>query len=106
MKKFISDFDIKQVEFEERYENEEYETMTLYFIAPKEWLGDAFPDATHSEISVEYPINHPEPAYEYRGPVKSTYTAIVRMNFRWSVPALRRRIMRSRSIGPIMSSFL
>lgn len=49
-------FDIKRVEFEDRYDSEEYGTTTLYFIAPKEWLGNAYPEAIHSEISVEYPF--------------------------------------------------
>lgn len=63
MKGFIFDFDISKVEFEERYENKEYETVTLYFMAPKEWLNGNFPEAVHSEISVEYPIDHPEAIY-------------------------------------------
>lgn len=56
-------FDISKVKFEERYKNLEHETMTFYFIAPKEWLGDGFPEAVHAEISVEYPITHPEAVY-------------------------------------------
>ena len=34
----IKDFDAKKVILEDRYKSDEYETMTLYFIAPKEWL--------------------------------------------------------------------
>lgn len=49
-------FDISLVQFEEQFDNEEYNTSTLYFITPKEWLGDAYPEAVHSEISVEYPF--------------------------------------------------
>lgn len=49
-------FDISLVKFEERLDSEEYNTSTLYFIAPKEWLGDSYPEAVHSEISVEYPF--------------------------------------------------
>lgn len=63
MKKTIPNFDIQQVEFEECYINEEYETTTLYFIAPKEWLNGSYPEAVHSEISVEYPTNQPEVKY-------------------------------------------
>lgn len=63
MKGFIFDFDISKVKFEEKYESKEYQTMTLYFVAPKEWLGDQFPEAVHSEISVEYPISQPEAIY-------------------------------------------
>ena len=53
-------FDISLVQFEGRYDNIEYRTTTLYFIAPKEWLGDRYPKAAHSEISIEFPIDKPE----------------------------------------------
>lgn len=56
----IKDFDAKKVILEDRYKSNEYETMTLYFIAPKEWLDGFYPDAVHAEISVEYPLNCPE----------------------------------------------
>lgn len=60
MKGYVFEFDIGKVMFDERYRNDEHETETLYFFAPKEWLGDSYPEAIHSEISVEYPIAHPE----------------------------------------------
>lgn len=47
-------FDISLVKFEERVDSEEYGTSTLYFMAPKEWLGDSYHEAIHAEISVEY----------------------------------------------------
>ena len=47
-------FDISLVEFEERVDNGKYGTSTLYFIAPKEWLGNSYHEAIHAEISVEY----------------------------------------------------
>ena len=53
----------KRIEFEEKYEDEEYGTTTLYFIAPKEMLDGKYPEADHAEISVEFPTNNPEPAY-------------------------------------------
>lgn len=53
----IQDFDAKKVTLEEQYKSDEYETMTLYFIAPKEWLSDLYSDIVHTEISVEYPLN-------------------------------------------------
>lgn len=31
----IKDFDTKKVILEDQYKSDEYETMTLYFIAPK-----------------------------------------------------------------------
>jgi len=52
-------FDISLVQFEERHVNLERGTTTLYFIAPKEWLGNQYPEAIHSEISVEFPIIAP-----------------------------------------------
>lgn len=63
MVEFEFSFDIDKVKFEERFVNDELETVTLYFIAPKEWLGDLFPEAVHATISVEYPIAHPEARY-------------------------------------------
>ena len=56
----IQDFDAKKVTLEEQYKSDEYETVTLYFIAPKEWLSDLYSDIVHIEISVEYPLNCPE----------------------------------------------
>lgn len=63
MKMHTFHFDISKVTFEELYENKEYETVTLYFFAPKEWLGELHPEAISAEISVEYPIAHPEAIY-------------------------------------------
>ena len=63
MVEFEFSFDINEVKFEERFVNDELETVTLYFIAPKEWLGNLFPEAVHAEISVEYPIAHQEARY-------------------------------------------
>lgn len=63
MVEFEFSFDINEVKFEERFVNDELETVTLYFIAPKEWLGNLFPEAVHAEISIEYPIAHPEARY-------------------------------------------
>lgn len=67
-------FDIKDVKFDERYDSDKYETTTLYFIAPKEWLGERFPSAVHSEISVEYPMDNP------RAEVATTMMSPVRID--------------------------
>lgn len=56
----IKDFDTKKVILEDQYKSDEYETMTLYFIAPKEWLEGLYPDAVHTEISVEISAELPE----------------------------------------------
>lgn len=52
-----------RIEFDERYDNEEYGTTTLYFTAPRELLSAKYPEAASTEISIEFPINHPEPRY-------------------------------------------
>ena len=46
-----------RIKFEERYDSYDYNTITLYFIAPKEILTKDYPDAVHAEISVELPMN-------------------------------------------------
>lgn len=48
-----------QIVFDERYDDEESETTTLYFIAPKEMLseyGYNYPEAVSAEISIELPM--------------------------------------------------
>lgn len=62
MKKFV--FDISRVEFEEKLDSKEFNATTLYFIAPKEWLDGFYPEAIHSEISVEYPLGFIPDAHE------------------------------------------
>lgn len=62
---FVFDFDINKIKFEEKYINEEYNTITLYFTAPKEWTADQYPNnnVVGSEISVEYPIGFDDAMY-------------------------------------------
>lgn len=56
----------KRIKFDEKYENEEYNTTTLYFTAPKELLKtylphipyETFKDAISMEISIEFPIGY------------------------------------------------
>lgn len=54
----IKDF-LDRIKYEESYVSEEYETTTVYFIAPVEILsyitGEDFPDAVSAEISIEFP---------------------------------------------------
>lgn len=52
-----------RIEFDERYDDEECGTTTLYFIAPKEMLNGKYPEAEHAEISIEFPTNHIEARY-------------------------------------------
>ncbi|WP_191344206.1 hypothetical protein [Anaerotignum lactatifermentans] len=56
----MMNFELDQVYLEEVYDNTEYGTTTLYFIAPKDLLGDSYPEAIHSEISLEFPTDNPE----------------------------------------------
>lgn len=53
----------KNIKFEESYISEEYGTITLYFIAPKEMLNGKYPEAESMEISVEFPIGNIEARY-------------------------------------------
>ena len=55
----MMNFELDQVYLEEVYDNTEYGTTTLYFIAPKDLLGDSYPEAIHSEISLEFPTDNP-----------------------------------------------
>ena len=45
------------IQFEEKYDSEEYETTTIYFIYPKEMLEKEYPDATMATLSIECPTN-------------------------------------------------
>lgn len=56
-------WDINKIKFEEKVISEEYETTTLYFIAPKEILNGKYPEAERGEISIEFPTNNPEASY-------------------------------------------
>lgn len=51
----------KRITFEERYDSEDYNTTTLYFVADtsllKELVGDKYPEADGMTISIEYPIS-------------------------------------------------
>ena len=49
----MMNIDISQIEFEERVDNEEYDSVTFYFIGPKELVADKYPDAEHTTISIE-----------------------------------------------------
>lgn len=58
----------KRIKFDERYDDEDYRTTTLYFIAPKEMLKtfiptNDYPEAIAMEISIEFPTNHIEANY-------------------------------------------
>ena len=54
-------FDIDQVELEESYFSEMYDSMTLYFVLPKEWVNGLYPEACAAELSVEFPCTNPDP---------------------------------------------
>lgn len=48
----------KRIKFDEKYIDEKNATITFYFIAPKDILGDKYPEAEHAEISVECPVEY------------------------------------------------
>ena len=50
----------KRIKFDEKYDDEEYGSTTLYFIAPKEMLQGKYPEAESMEISIEFPTGYPE----------------------------------------------
>ncbi len=51
------------VRFDERYDDPEFNTITLYFVAPVELLEGQYPEAESMEISVEFPTNRSEVKY-------------------------------------------
>jgi len=57
----------KRIKFDERYDDEDYKTTTLYFIAPKEMLKtimtNDYPDAVSMEISIEFPMGYIDATY-------------------------------------------
>ena len=57
--------DLKGIRYEEAYMDTEFDILTLYFTAPKEFMGISkkYPDAVSTEISIEFPGNHVEPAF-------------------------------------------
>ena len=52
-----------RIEFDERYDDEEDGTTTLYFTAPKEMLDGDYPEAVSMEISIELPTDNMEAMY-------------------------------------------
>ena len=60
-----------EVELEEKYISEEYETTILFFRAPKEMVIKDYPEAESTEISIEFPTSTPHSEY---ATVKIYYT--------------------------------
>ena len=56
-------FDVEQIKLEESYFSEMYDSTTLYFTLPKEWVSSLYPEACAAELSVEFPCAYPEPAF-------------------------------------------
>lgn len=48
----------ERIKFDSRYVDDEYETTTLYFTAPKVLLFEDYEDADSMMISVEFPTNN------------------------------------------------
>ena len=55
----------KRIIFDESFISEEDDTITFYFIAPKDLFYRADPEAEHMEISVECPRGCVEARYAY-----------------------------------------
>ena len=53
----------KNIKFHERIDNEDNGTTTLYFIVPKEYFNNEFPDVKNCELSIEFPFENPKSAY-------------------------------------------
>ena len=53
----------ERIKFDDEYIDEEYDTITLYFIAPADILSDKYPEAEHAEISIEFPKGYIEATY-------------------------------------------
>ena len=60
-----------EVELEEKYVSEEYETTILFFRGPKEMVIKDYPEAESTEISIEFPTSTPHSEY---ATVKMYYT--------------------------------
>lgn len=56
-------FDVEQIKFEESYISKMYDSVTLYFTLPKEWVSKLYPEACAAELSIEFPRAHPEPYF-------------------------------------------
>lgn len=53
----------KRIIFDEKHENEIFETTILYFMGPKELINKRYPEAESMEISVEFPTKRPKAEY-------------------------------------------
>lgn len=50
----IKNFDISKLKLENFWEFKLFGTTILFFIAPKEWIADKYPEADSAEISCEF----------------------------------------------------
>lgn len=50
----VKDFDISKLKLEDRWKSELLGNTVLFFIAPKEWIVDKYPEADSAEISCEF----------------------------------------------------
>ena len=54
---------LNNIKYDETFKNEDYQTLTHYFIVPKETFNVDDEDVIHLEISVEVPINNQTARY-------------------------------------------
>lgn len=50
----------KRIIFDEKHENEIFETTIMYFTGPKDLINKKYPEAESMEISVEVPTKYPD----------------------------------------------
>lgn len=50
----------KRIIFDEKHENEAFETTIMYFTGPKDLINKKYPEAESMEISVEVPTKYPD----------------------------------------------
>lgn len=55
--------DISKILYATTYVDDEEETQTFYFTAPKEMLNGKYPEAENMTISIEVSLNHPDARY-------------------------------------------
>lgn len=65
---------LDNIEFEDLFVNEDTNEITLYFKAPRSYLGNKYPDADYCTISVVYPIGCQKTSFArtYYSPTKET----------------------------------
>ena len=59
----FKNLDLTKLTFEEYNINPTFGTTTVYFVGPKELLGDKYSEAEHATVLLEFNTNNPYGAY-------------------------------------------